>query len=124
MLKEGEGATPDGAALGPFTYQRESQVGRSFRGVIATLARCGFRGDEVALVDGKRFSGETCLSRASIRWKFGDADWTSSPTREQLEGLRDGDLVMIIPPPSKADKFGTAWGRSTSSTALLRRSMQ
>ena len=115
VLKEGEGAIPDGAALGPFTYRRGSKVGRSFRGVIATLAQCGFRGDEVSLVNGhngKSFSGETCLSRASIRWKFGVADWTSSPTREQLEGLRDGDMVMIIPPPSKADKFGTAWGNN------------
>ena len=76
------------------------------------MAQCGFRGDEVALVNGKHFSGETCLSRASIRWKFGDGDWTSSPTREQLENLRDGDMVMIIPPPSKADKFGTAWGNN------------
>ena len=112
LLKEGEGAIPDGTALGPFPYRRDSKVGRSFRGVIATLAQCGFRGDEVALVNGKHFSGETCLSRASIRWKFGDGDWTSSPTREQLEGLRDGDMVMIIPPPSKADKFGTAWGNN------------
>ena len=64
------------------------------------------------MVNGKHFSGKICLSRASIRWKFGDGDWTSSPTREQLEGLRDGDMVMIIPPPSKADKFGTAWGNN------------
>ena len=29
-----------------------------------------------------------------------------------LDNLQDGDLMLIIPPTSKADRFGTGWGNS------------
>lgn len=32
------------------------------------------------------------------------------PLRPQLAGLCDGDIMMVIPLPSKADRFGTQWG--------------
>ena len=33
-----------------------------------------------------------------------------APTAAQLLGLTSADYAVIIPPPSKADQFGTAWG--------------
>ena len=93
--------------------------GRSFRAVVATMAQCGFRGDEVSLGAGKKFNGKTCISYANMRGWFGAylpggnvKDWVANPSADQLAGLKDGDLVMIIPPPSKADRFGTSWGNA------------
>ena len=51
-------------------------------------------------------------------------EWVHDPSPEQLRGLKDGDLIKLIPPPSKADRFGTKWGNSAiylvySSTAKI-----
>ena len=101
---------PEGAKLGRWSFRKGSRLGRSFQGVVALLAQAGFRGDEVALANGKKYS-KSCLSRSNVYWRFTGSDaWVSSPTLEQLRSLRDGDLMMVIPPPSKADRFGTAWG--------------
>ena len=37
---------------------------------------------------------------------------TASPTLAQLASMGVGDVVIIRPPPSKADQFGTVWGSS------------
>ena len=34
----------------------------------------------------------------------------ADPTEAQLRSLREGDYVIIIPPPSKSDQFAIAWG--------------
>ena len=109
----------DDRLLNSKPFKRQSLSGRSFRSVVATMAQCGFRGDEVSLGAGKKFNGKTCISYANVRWWFGAylpggnvKDWVANPSADQLAGLKDGDLVMIIPPPSKADRFGTSWGNA------------
>ena len=106
---------PEGASIGPWTYAARTVTGRSFRAATALLAQGGFRGEEVALSGDKKF-GKNCLSRASIAWCFvvseGSKVWVTSPTAEQLRNLKPGDLMLIIPPTSKADRFGTGWGNS------------
>jgi integrase len=80
----------------------------SWRACVALLAQCGFRGSEVALGSGKAF-GKVCINRASVTWRIGGVDVTD-PTPEQLANLKVGDYVLIVPPPSKCDRFGIAWG--------------
>jgi hypothetical protein len=97
-----------GVKLGAWTYVSASQSGRSFKACIALLAQAGFRGSEVALSGTAEFTLRS-ISRASVVWRIGGVD-TVDPTEEQLRGLKVGDYAMIVPPPSKCDKFGIAWG--------------
>ena len=34
----------------------------------------------------------------------------NDPTVEQLQSLTENDYALIIPPPSKTDRFGIVWG--------------
>ena len=109
----------DDRLLNSKPFKRQSLSGRSFMAAVATMAQCGFRGDEVSLGAGKKFKGKTCISYANVRWWFGAylpgsnvKDWVANPSADQLAGLKGGDKVMIIPPPSKADRFGTSGGNA------------
>jgi hypothetical protein len=85
-----------------------SLLGISLRALVATLAQTGFRGDEVSLTNGRVFD-KRCMTRWNVRWKIA-GEWVFAPTPAQLLGLTSADYAVIIPPPSKADQFGTAWG--------------
>ena len=69
----------------------------------------------MALAEGKTFT-RTTISRASIAWRFHWQDEKAppirNPTAEMLRNLVDGDIMVVTPPVSKADKFGTSWGNS------------
>ena len=80
------------------------------RALWATLAQTGFRKAEVSLSAGATF-GPADLTRHNIRWRIGGVE-VADPTPDQLQGLRDGDLCIIIPPRSKCDQFGLEWGQS------------
>jgi hypothetical protein len=83
---------------------------RSLRGAVALQAQTGFRGSEVVLGRNRSFDSSS-ISRASISWRIGGVD-VSDPSEEQLRNLREGDYCLIIPPPSKCDQFGIAWGNA------------
>ena len=85
-----------------------SLLGISLRALVATLAQTGFRGDEVSLTTGRLFD-KRCMTRWNVRWKIAGV-WVFAPTPAQLLALTSEDYAVIIPPPSKADQFGTAWG--------------
>ena len=85
-----------------------SLLGISLRALVATLAQTGFRGDEVSLTTGRLFD-KRCMTRWNLRWKIAGV-WVFAPTPAQLLALTSEDYAVIIPPPSKADQFGTAWG--------------
>ena len=94
--------------LNGWTYVAKSRSGRSFKACNALLAQTGFRGSEVSLSSGKTFN-LACINRASIVWRIGGVDYPS-PSAKQLRSMKEGDFVLIIPPPSKCDRFGIAWG--------------
>ena len=106
---------PVAGDVGPYKFTKRSKIRRSFKAASALMAQAGFRGAEVSLKANAQFSVNS-LTRAKIYWRFGASEGSNdevmSPTQEQLRNLRDGDLVVVIPPPSKADKFGTGWGNS------------
>jgi hypothetical protein len=66
------------------------------------------RADEVSLRDGRAWSKKR-LSRWHLRWRIAGR-MVFSPTAEQLSGLREGDMAILIPPASKADPWGLEWG--------------
>ena len=98
----------DGAALGNWQYVARSRSGLSFKALTAVLAQTGFRGSEVSLTASKTFTKAT-ISRASVTWRIGGVD-VPDPSPAQLASLKEGDYVLIVPPPSKCDRFGIAWG--------------
>ena len=100
----------EGTPLSTWQFAARSLQGISFRAAVETLAQTGFRGAEVALATGNVF-GRSCINRSSIIWRIGGRDVTD-PSDEQLDNLGPGDFVLIIPPPSKCDQFGVAWGNS------------
>ena len=102
----------EGAKIGGWTYKKKTNIGRTFRAVTALLAQAGFRGSEVSLGAGVSFTKKS-LKRCDISWRFeSNGEWIHDPSPAQLRKLKDGDLVKIIPPPSKADRFGTKWGNN------------
>ena len=80
----------------------------SMRACFATMARTGFRADEVSLREGIEFTKKR-LARWNLRWKVG-VEWIYSPTAAQLGDLKDGDYAVLIPACSKADQLGLEWG--------------
>jgi hypothetical protein len=77
------------------------------------MAQSGFRGSEVALSASHVWS-KRCLSRASVLWSIQGVIYGGSANPRvpfvKLARLENGDFAMVIPPPSKCDKFGIAWG--------------
>jgi hypothetical protein len=91
-----------------------SLAATSLRACFATMARTGFRADEVTLRGGHEFTRKR-LSRWHLRWRIGTGEtarWVYSPTAGDMRGLQDGDFAVLIPPCSKADQFGIEWGPS------------
>ena len=102
---------PSGTKLGDgSTLDESSLASTSMRACFATMARTGFRADEVSLRGGHEFTMKK-LSRWHLRWRIG-GEWVYSPTAAQLRALVDGDFAILIPPCSKADQFGIEWGPS------------
>jgi hypothetical protein len=77
----------------------------SLAAMIAVLTQTGFRKAET--ISGNPHTG---LTRANVWWLI-DGKYHSNPTASKLAELTPGrDYLILIPPPSKADQFGTVWG--------------
>ena len=61
------------------------------------------------MLSASSWHGNTHISRASLRWFIGGVT-VSDPTVEQLQSLTESDYALIVPPPSKTDRFGIVWG--------------
>jgi len=112
MLSVGDGSPvlPGGKA---WHWSARSGYGRSCRTAIHVLAQCGFRKAEVALASGAKHD-KLRLSFANVTWWFdGGTRETATPTLKDLLSMREGDFCGLIPPPSKADQFGTRWMNNT-----------
>ena len=90
---------PEGTQLGQYVYFKDSHFGKSWRRLLGVLERTGFRKAEVATDSAAAF-GKGSLTRHNLRWRI-DGIETADPTAEQLKGMREGDLAILIPPKSK-----------------------
>jgi len=87
--------------------------GRSCRTAIHVLAQCGFRKSEIALASGAEFD-KLRISWANVTWWFDKGTReTATPQLKDLLSLQPGDYCGLIPPPSKADQFGSKWMNNT-----------
>ena len=80
------------------------------RALWATMAQTGFRKAEVATSKTDTF-GPSSLTRHNLRWRISGVE-TADPSEQQLRGMREGDLAILIPPKSKCDQFGLEWGQA------------
>jgi len=81
----------------------------TFRALWAFLAQTGFRKAEIALDSGMRFNGKKHFSWDNVKWRIGGTLY-SRLTPALAAAIRDGDMCIVRPPPSKADQFGLRWG--------------
>ena len=74
------------------------------------LAQTGMRKAEVALADGGTF-GKFNISWDNVKWRVGGIVYPAlTPALRNL--MTDGDMLIVRPPPSKADPFALKWGIS------------
>jgi integrase len=92
----------------PIDAQSEFWV--SWRALVSLLYQSGFRKAEVAVANDRAW-GKTNMSRASLTFKI-DGKCYSNPSILLLLSMKEGDFVIVAPPPSKADQFGAVWGAS------------
>ena len=70
-------------------------------------------GGQIALAAGASFD-KLRISFANVTWWLdGGTRETACPTLHDLLNLRDGDYCGVLPPPSKADQFGSKWMNNT-----------
>jgi hypothetical protein len=105
---------PEGTKLGSKTYRKADTWCRSWDAYVATSAATGFRKAEVAFTHAE----STPITRGAVSWIVQGVA-VPSLTRQQLLGLREGDFVVLKPPPSKADPFALIWGNRPIYGAFL-----
>lgn len=81
---------------------------RAWLGMWHLLAQTGMRKAEVALPAGESF-GLKHFSWDNIKWQVGGRTYAAL-TPALYRQLSEGDIMIIRPPPSKADPFGLRWG--------------
>jgi len=110
---------PEGKRIGTRKIDRVSFFWCSLFAMIGLLKATGFRKAEVSIGVNDSF-GLRHISRANVVW-FTYRETPSSggvkakeelnePTLEQLQDLRDGDILCVAPPPAKADQAGDKYG--------------
>lgn len=72
------------------------------------LAQTGFRKAEIALKSGAEFALKH-FSWDNVKWRIGGVDYARL-TPALYARLCEGDVMIVRPPPSKADPFGLRWG--------------
>jgi hypothetical protein len=87
----------------------ESPVGKSLWALFCTLLVTGFRKSEVARRSGT--DAHPIAMRGNLTFRV-RGQYLDAPSPAQLASMQVGDCVLIRPPPSKADQFGTVWGAS------------
>ena len=97
-----------GTALGAYVIST-ALFWVSWFALLATLAQSGCRKSEVAVLTVGSWHKHTHITRANLRWFIGGVA-VPDPTIQQLQALTERDYALIIPPPSKTDRFGIVWG--------------
>ena len=82
--------------------------GRAWTGMWSLRAQTGMRKAEMALPSGEAF-GLKHFSWDNIKWRVGGKEYPAL-TPALYAQLGEGDLMIVRPPPSKADPFGLRWG--------------
>ena len=100
----------DGTKVGSETVDWSSRRWKSVRALWATLAQTGFRRDEISLAEGETLNGSK-MSRASVRYRIGGVDRPSTPSAAELNKMKTGDFVLLIPATCKTDQVGLEWGQ-------------
>jgi len=102
-------STPTGTHLGRAVVDWLEPKFVSLAGLLTVAASTGFRKAECATPDGKPLD-QRRLRRCNLRWRI-DGHVFADPSPAQLAALVPGrDSAVLIPPPSKADRFGQTWG--------------
>ena len=99
---------PDGSKLGLWSLSWGSVLGTSLRAMLCLAFAGGFRKAELALPAGAEFDNMR-ISRASVKWRIGGVVF-ADPDAETLAMLSLGDVLIVVPPPSKSDPFGVYFG--------------
>ena len=100
---------PAGSSLGSIgKFDCLSILGKSWIAAVAVSTSAGFRKAEMFQSNAETFY----LMWSLISWNFGGCPDGSvaDPSDEQLMALKEGDYLVITPPPSKSDQFNMAWG--------------
>jgi hypothetical protein len=109
---EGMLALEQGTTVGRQKVDWSSYFWKQIRALIALLSSTGQRKSEALLPDEAEWD-LSCASRAQIVWILQNEEKpVVSPTVEQMENLREGDVMLWIPGASKADFGGTKWAPS------------
>ena len=97
---------PDGTPIPGGKLVWDSRLGRSLMAAIAVAALTGFRKAEWAGGDARRL-----LNTSDVSWLIGGAVYAkTTPPLAVLSAARDGDFLILRPPPSKADPWDAVWG--------------
>jgi hypothetical protein len=97
---------PAGAHLGGFGVLDWSSIkGCSLLASFTLAIATGFRKAELFVSDEET----QVISWRLVAW-FIKGKAVADPSDQQLRDLKEGDYMLITPPPSKADPFNTVWG--------------
>jgi hypothetical protein len=97
---------PEGASMGSgVTFVTGALFSLSWTAAVAVSTSAGFRKAEMFKSNSETFF----LTWDLISWWIG-GKLVAHPCDAQLALLREGDYVIIVPPPSKSDQFNTVWG--------------
>ena len=102
-------STPTGSHLGRAVVDWNEPKFMSLAGLLTVAASTGIRKAEGVTPDGKPLD-QRRLRRCNLHWRI-DGRVLADPSPAQLAALVPGrDSAVLIPPPSKADRFGQTWG--------------
>jgi hypothetical protein len=97
---------PEGANMGSGTvFKAGSLFALSWTAAVSVSTSAGFRKAEMFKSNAETFF----LTWDLISWTIG-GKLATNPTDAELSLLKEGDYVIIVPPPSKSDQFNTVWG--------------
>ena len=95
----------NGSHLGPLgPLDHSSIAGKTWTAAIAVSTSAGFRKAEMFQSNAETFFFTWSL----VSWYI-YGSLSSQPTDEQLVSFKEGDYLVLAPPPSKSDQFNSAW---------------
>ena len=95
-----------GKTLGPFgLLDWKALTGKLLRLAFSIAVAAGFRKAELFYSDEET----CCLTWELLTWHI-NGKTHKKPSRDMLNNLKEGDYLLITPPPSKSDPFNTVWG--------------
>ena len=101
---------PDGTRLGPYTYQRHSRFGLTWRALHSVINNSGFRKAEWAV---SRRGDSTLMTWAQLAWELNGQATRRALSAVQVALIAAGKvraIAIIYPVPSKCDPDGSAFG--------------